>query len=178
MKQEGQGKHDHWLGFISVNTFTWNRLKTSECTKSDLTCCYCHPEHAASSQHCCHFIFLSDMGNILQQQLWASSWNGNVVWGADEGRACSVHVVPERGDAVWILRRRLSDVFSALALSQPSDWGNPPHPPTPLDWSHFHISRPISFLCLEVCRDSDDVHVLQRLGQNSRFNVAVLFLIS
>lgn len=172
-------KHVHWLGFNSVNTFTYNRLKTrSEGTKSDLTCCYCHPEHAASSQHCCQFIFLSGMGYILQQQLWASSWNGMVVWAADEGRAWR--------PAVW--------TWSRSGTMQPEYWGggwvlySAPwlRPSHQADGSRSglitffipHISRRIFFflLWLEVCRDSDDLHVLQWLGQNSRCNVAVLAL--
>lgn len=60
-------KYNRWFGFIRVNTFTQNK-KCRHKIEPD-TCCYCHPEYAASplTLHSSLYIFLSDMGSSPQQ---------------------------------------------------------------------------------------------------------------
>lgn len=62
----------------------------------------------------------ADRSTVLKSDTSVSgSWEASV-------KACSVNVVLERGDAAWILRGRLSVLFSTLASSHPSGWWKPP----------------------------------------------------
>lgn len=130
-------------------------------------CCYCHPEHAASFQHRCQFIFLSDMGYILQQ-LGAPSWYQIAERAAVESRAWR--------PAVW--------TWSWSATTQPEYWGggrvfySAPwlHPTHQADGGPSNglitrflfspLTEAVSFWSffffpphLEVCQDADGLHV-------------------